>query len=226
MQTQSFTSGFCKPNNFRAFRKYFFIPLLLVLNFAFCKAQSKFRSFLKLEMPEKIWVLKHPCIAKKTFLITQNSLEQTEIIKTRLLINNDAAGGQLDAFRHGIWMALLTQNIGYRKAISLGKAHERSNYRSFKKSKKEDGIFADAALSEMDYFNNIIGAGIGRINCKMDTDALCLILIDAIKLGDFKIVKKDKSGNCINSQNEPVNCNNTNRVWASDKILVASNQVP
>ena len=39
----------------------------------------------------------------------------------------------MDAFRHAYWMARLRQEIGKTAARSLGKAHEKENYQTFKK---------------------------------------------------------------------------------------------
>ena len=46
-------------------------------------------------------------------------------------IGDDNNGGALDAFKHAFWMARLTQGIGHRASLSLGKAHEKGNYKAF-----------------------------------------------------------------------------------------------
>ena len=59
-------------------------------------------------------------------------------------------------------MARLTQGIGRRAAYSLGKAHEKGNYQTFKNRQLEDGILPDKPSSEMDLYNNQIGISIGK----------------------------------------------------------------
>jgi len=46
------------------------------------------------------------------------------------LLDGDASGGQVDAFRHAYWMARLHQEIGKRAAFSLGKSHEKENWKT------------------------------------------------------------------------------------------------
>ena len=54
-------------------------------------------------------------------------------------------------------MARLNQEIGKSAARSLGKAHEKDNYRQFKDQLLEDGVFPDKISSEMDLINNNVG---------------------------------------------------------------------
>src|ERR1700751_2546470 len=92
----------------------FFLIIFLLLA-AGLKSQSVIKSFRSLSYPEKLWVIEHPFVAKKAFHCTQrarlvtDSLEKTGILK-------DGNGGQLDAFRHAYWMALLVQKISPHKA--------------------------------------------------------------------------------------------------------------
>ena len=98
-------------------------------------AQTKWKSFRTLSGPEKYWIITHPFIAKKVWKITSHTLAITKEVINDSLLDGDEAGGQVDAFRHAFWIASLSQKICWRKALSLGKAHEKGNYRSFKKGK-------------------------------------------------------------------------------------------
>jgi hypothetical protein len=54
-------------------------------------------------------------------------------------------------------MALLTQNIGAKKALKLGIAHEKANFEFFLKKKNEYGELPDSMGSVMDVLNNQMG---------------------------------------------------------------------
>src|SRR5438045_3039471 len=97
---------------------------ILLLSVTFCflfsfgqlNAQTNYREgFHRLSRPEKWWVIFHPFIDKKTFRLTQDARSAAgEIVKEQLL-DGDENGGQVDAFRHAYWMALLSQHICWRK---------------------------------------------------------------------------------------------------------------
>ncbi len=133
--------------------KFLLFFLFLIFNLE-SYSQSKTKQFFKLSTPEKCWVVFHPFKAKRAFYIMQDALKTTDSISKTNLIGNDLNGGQLDAFKHSYWMARSTQKIGGRASIKLGKAHEKGNFRSFKKGKKEDGFLPDQPSSEMDLYNN------------------------------------------------------------------------
>ncbi|MDF1673085.1 MAG: hypothetical protein P1U41_06245, partial [Vicingaceae bacterium] len=121
---------------------------LLFLLVVFCSnglvfSQSKFKSFKKLSCPEKWWVIWHPFVAKKAFNVSQLARQKTDSIKQNKILKGNGSGGQVDAFRHTFWMAKLTNEIGWRRAEKLGKAHEKGNYKDYKKRRLEDGVVPD-----------------------------------------------------------------------------------
>src|SRR4051812_30874644 len=78
-------------------------------------AQSPSGSFHQLSRAEKNWVFMHPFIAKKAFHCAERARFVTDSMRSNGILK-DGNGGQLDAFRHAYWMALLTQKISSRKA--------------------------------------------------------------------------------------------------------------
>src|SRR6185369_7369148 len=124
--------------------KFIFALILFFCLFLKGEAQISYREeFHKLSCPEKRWVIFHLFIAKKTFRLTQLARATSKELAKSPSLDGDENGGQVDAFRHAYWMALLSQHICWRKARSLGKAHEKGNYREFKKGKTEEGLLPD-----------------------------------------------------------------------------------
>ena len=134
------------------------IILLLICGFSLCslgQKNTKKTQRPKISCPEKRWAVFHPFIAKKSYNLTKETLQVTDSVKNSKILDGDINGGQVDAFKHAYWMALLSQNIKYKKALKLGKAHEKGNYKSFKKSlRKGFQTSQDQRSSEMDLWNN------------------------------------------------------------------------
>ena len=177
--------------------------------------------FLKLPCPEKWWVIKHIFIAKKVYLLSLEAVRETKTLLNDTTLDSDEAGGQLDAFRHAYWMALVSQKYGKRKALSLGKAHEKGNYIYFKKNKLEDGLLPDYESSLMDYLNNDVGIEIGTKYKNLSKDELKKIVIQHILEGKLFVLKKDSLGNYLNCNNEIIDLKE--KKWKTDKCIVPSN---
>jgi hypothetical protein len=195
-----------------------FISFLLFIQISFSK--NKFSSLSK---PEKCWVILHPFVAKKAFNETKNVLKIVDSIKNTNIIGRDLNGGKLDAFKHSYWMAALAFRIGKRKAILLGKAHEKGNYLQYKKHKLEDAILPDSVSCEMDLFNNQKGIDVLEKNsCTQQT--IIEQLINAINKGELKVIKKNSIGNYLNCKGEEINMNQFVGQWNIPKCLVNSNE--
>src|SRR4051812_15084088 len=107
-------------------RGFYLLLFLLLISASAATAQEKLcKEFKKLSCPEKKWVLFHPFVAKKTFVFTQQARDASKEMIKDASLDGDENGGQVDAFRHAYWMALLSQNICWRKARWLGYAHEK-----------------------------------------------------------------------------------------------------
>ncbi len=186
-------------------------------------AQSNWQQFKKLSSPKKSWVLLHPFKAKKALEISKEAYRIADSIKTSPLLDGDHAGGQVDAFRHAFWMALLQQEIGKNASRTLGKAHEKENYQTYKERKLEDGVVPDKISSEMDLFNNEIGLSLSEKGGKLTKNVLIYRVINAIHQGKLKIIKKDLKGNFLSCNNEVIPKKSLNGKWENNKCLVNSN---
>ena len=202
-------------------KKYCFL-FFIIFNFT-SYSQSITVNFFKLSSPEKYWVIFHPFKAKKAFTISNETLRLTDSISKTNILDRDINGGQLDAFKHSLWMAYLTQEIGSRSALKLGDAHEKGNYRSYKKGLKEDGFLPDKISSDMDLFNNKIGSKIANKNLKTQKRELILLIIDEINNGEMKILKKDNHHNFLNCSGNIIPKETLKGKWENDKCLVPSN---
>jgi hypothetical protein len=200
--------------------------LLLCLAHTPATAQTRFAQWQQLSGPMQRWTLLHPFAAPKALAISKRALAITDSVRTIGSIGTDANGGKLDAFRHGIWMALLVQAMSPCKAASLGRAYERGNHRDFRQGKLEDGAQQDAIASKMDLWNNKAGRRIGR-TCEGLTDAeTAREILRGLHQLEFRIVKKDRAGHCLDETDAviPVEAwqgkwRNARCLWPSDWIL-------
>jgi len=186
-------------------------------------SQSAAQSFFELSSPEKWWVFFHPFKAKRALIISHKALKVTDSIsKTNQLIN-DLNGGQLDAFKHSYWMVGLAVKIGMKPALKLGKAHEKGNYKAFKNGKLEDGFMPDKISSDMDLYNNITGAQIANNYGHLTKEDLIELIIEKIKKGKMKVIKKDNRGNFLNCEGDIIPDKILLGIWENDKCLIFSN---
>jgi len=176
---------------------------------------------MSLPCAEKRWVIFHPFIAQNVYKISEKAIFETKLLLNDTSLDGDFNGGQLDAFRHAYWMALVTQQYGVRKALSLGKAHEKGNYQYFKKNKHEDGSLPDYESSQMDYLNNDVGIEIGKMYPNLSADSLKHFIIGKIKEGKLYVLKKDKNGRFITCDNQEI-CDSC-KIWIKNKCLLPSN---
>jgi hypothetical protein len=197
----------------------FFFSLLLTFNVF---SQSKFSS---LSRPEKWWVLTHPFVAKKAMLASKQVLMVTDSISKLGKIGNDNNGGKLDAFKHSYWMVYLSFKIGTRKALKLGKAHEKGNFLQWKKKLLEDSILPDSVSSEMDSNNNEAGIRIYK-SCKHVHFKAELIdaTLQELNEGKLYIIKKDENKNYLTCDDQIIQLHQWKAKWNIPKCLIASNQ--
>ncbi|NUM51418.1 MAG: hypothetical protein HUU48_09895 [Flavobacteriales bacterium] len=196
------------------------IPLLAILSFFNSLFAQDLKSFFKLSRPEKCWVISHPFAAKKAYKVTNHALQITQEIKKQNLLDTLENGGQLDAFRHAYWMAVLTNSIGAKKAWKLGKAHEKGNYIDYKKRKLEEGYIPDSVSLAMDFFNNKIGIEIGK---KYECNELKNTVISDILEGKMKMIYRDQKLNSLDCNGEILPYEQWSGIWRNNRCLVNSN---
>jgi hypothetical protein len=199
--------------------------LIFILQFFFVSisnAQDNKSGFKSLSSPEKCWVLFHPFKAKRAYRISLKAQKVSDSIGKTHTLDQDRNGGQVDAFRHAFWMATLAQKIGRRSAKSLGKAHEKGNYKQFKKKKLEDGALPDQPSSEMDLFNNSIGIAIYKENKKASQKELISSIIKDIQQGNLKTLKKDNNGSYLDCKGNLLSIDEYYGKWENSKCLISS----
>ena len=202
--------------------KYFLLFFALFLMIG-CSPTLR-NSYAELSSPEKGWVVLHSLKAKRAFLISKEVEKVADSIADENIIGADNNGGHLDAFKHSFWIARLTQVIGKRAALSLGKAHEKGNYITYKKERLEDGWLPDKASSEMDLFNNSVGNSIGIHNKKVSRSVLMQKVLDSLRSGKLRILKKDGQGNFIDCQQNSIPLDSLKNKWDTKKCLISSNK--
>jgi len=183
---------------------------------------SSIKSFFKLPRPEKCWVISHPFKAKRAFKISKVTQALSDSIKNTNLLDGDANGGQVDAFRHSYWMAILSKEIGVKAARKLGKKHEKGNYIYYKKHKYEDGTIPDEISSEMDLFNNEIGITIFTNNKDASKIDIQKATIQYIKEGRMRIIKKNDKGEFLDCKGNIISEAELKGKWKNNKCLIFS----
>ncbi len=178
--------------------------------------------FKKLSRPEKCWVVLHPFVAKKAYNISREARSISKEMEQDTILDHDADGGQVDAFRHSYWMARLAQEMCWRKASSLGKAHERGNFLDFKKQRGGEEIFSDSIAGEMDLFNNNKGIECGRINKTLAKEGLQKLIRTKILDGEMKIILKDEQNNSIDCKGNVIDLKKYYGMWNVPRCLANS----
>ena len=171
----------------------------------------------------KWWVIWHPFKAKKALLISNEADKVGDSIAKTSLLDGDRVGGQADAFKHAYWMASLRQEIGENAARSLGKAHEKDNYLTYKKMKLEDGVVPDKISSEMDLYNNDVGLTLTKKGGKQSKTGLIYRVVNAINAGKMKVIKKDKKKQFLTCNDKLITTKSLQGKWENEKCLVKSN---
>lgn len=185
--------------------------------------KSSFASFWKLSCPEQWWVIGHPFVAGKAYKITLEARKTSDSLVKNLILDADPYGGQVDAFRHAYWMARLAQNMNWKKAIKLGKAHEKANHISFKKMKRdEEGLIPDSMSSVMDLFNNEVGVSIGCNFKSAAKNDIYNYVIKSLTEGKLKVIYKDVNRNDLDCNGKLIDKDVFYRKWNVPKCLVDS----
>ncbi|MGI9530817.1 DUF6973 domain-containing protein [Lutimonas sp.] len=187
-------------------------------------SQAGVSGFSELSSNEKWWVVFHPFKAKRALAVSLETLRLTDSIKKAGTVGRDNNGGHLDAFKHTYWMLALSREIGPNSASSLGRAHEKGNFKSFKKGTKEDGFLPDKVSSEMDLFNNQAGVNIYKKYPKDSQDQDVQHVLSHLEKGKLRMIKKDGSLfiNCEGDMIDPLALKGS---WENDKCLIPTSKI-
>ncbi|MCU0433773.1 MAG: hypothetical protein MUC87_10000 [Bacteroidia bacterium] len=185
------------------------------------------RSFGGAGGPELCWAMCHPKAGRIVFACAQRARAVTDSLQNAGTLA-DGNGGRLDAFRHAYWMALCVQQITPAKAEQAGRAHEKTNYKQFKRGRYEDGAQPDSMASVMDLFNNSTGIAIGlAYKSDQSPNRITLIqrILNAIKTGQLRILKKDTAGNFLTCEGKIISVEEYKGKWNVPKCMVNSNKI-
>ncbi len=182
----------------------------------------RIKTLTELNRYEIWWILTHPLRAYPVWKI---SIQVREIANRHITdpeLDGDYAGGQVDALRHILWMALITQRYGARFARKLGLTHEKSNKLDFKKRKLEEYQLPDAASMMMDLYNNEIGIDLGSHLPKLPVEELVGEVKKLVLNGKAWVIKKDKDGNFLDVNGQIISKSLWLGKWNTPKVLVHS----
>ena len=175
-----------------------------------------------IHLSEVWWIATHLFIAKKSWEISEHAKNiANEHIKDPQL-DSDANGGMVDAFRHCLWMSMLVQEIKPKAAKKLGEAHEKGNYRDYKRKRFEDGALPDSVSSQMDLRNNSVGIELGQEYFGVDLDTLIQLVRHEVLAGKCWKIKKDSQGNFLDKEGNIIPIKKWKGKWINPKILVPS----
>ena len=187
---------------------------------------QKIDSFKKLGGAEKLWVVLHPFSAGKAYEISMKVDSISKEMVEQGALDGDGAGGKVDAFRHALWMALLSKEIGKSKSRWLGKAHEKMNKRQFEKGELEHGAWPDMVSMQMDLHNNEVGIEISEENLDLNIEEAKKKVLERLHGGDMLIIKKDREGNSLDKKGEVIPAKEWEGKWENFRVLVPSDYQP
>lgn len=189
-------------------------------------ARAKDGPWKRLSRPEKIWSAFHPFKARKVLACARRSQFVTDSLD-KAGVMSDKNGGQLDAFRHAFWMALMiTEGMNETVVRRIGERHEKGNYLDFKNRRLEDSLLADSMMCVMDLRNNDCGISIGKTFRNGDkTTSLIAHVISEIWDGRLWIISKNPDGAFLDCQGNVIPDQTARTNWYVPKCLVHSDQI-
>ena len=202
------------------------IILLLLLTTVFSlhtSAQNKVH-YSDLSSKEKRWAIFHPRAAKKAKQIIPVVRADVRLKISENKIDSLIHGGQADAYRHALWMALTAKHIGDKKARRIGQMHEESNKQHFYNSIKEDSALQDSISCQMDLLNNDLGIAYGIGYKDKSDEELKELVLNGVLAGEFFMLFRNKQNEFLDCEGNVVS--NKNRIedkrWFLPYCLVAT----
>lgn len=197
--------------------------LILLLIISCLWAQNlKAQTFKSLSGPEKKWVILHPFSALKAKKLSQKARHLADSIAKVSNWENQITGGKKDAIRHFIWMSLISNQIGSKRAKSLGEAHELGNKKTFLKGKHEDGDKADFAAMEMDLWNNEVGIAAGKLKQNLSESQIVKEALLKLENGELRMIKQNNNGQFIDKDDNIIPDSEWQGKWINRRCLMPS----
>lgn len=202
------------------------VLLLVVISALQLAACPKDKPWKRASRPEKIWSAVHPFKAKKVIACARRSQFVTDSLDKAGVLT-DRNGGQLDAFRHAYWMALMINEGMSEKVVRrVGERHEKGNYIDYKKGKQEDSVRADSMMCVMDLRNNASGIAIGK-KFRDGDKKLSLIetIVNEAWNGNLAIMHKNAMGGYLDAKGELIDLTQYSEKWYIPKVIVKSDMI-
>jgi hypothetical protein len=128
------------------------------------------------------YAIQHPIIALRVGEVKAGSTNLTTIASNFQInicrnagLSTGNEGDQGNAYRHTLWQAILTNELGNRQAERIGNAHEHNPNADLTQRKFSTMALADQVI---DLKNNQIGRKIGRENKGASNQELALLALD------------------------------------------------
>ncbi len=208
-------------------RQVAILMALLVICISQVEASPSSKTRRHLSRPEKVWSAFHPFKAKKVLKCARRSIFVTDSLeKAGVLTDRD--GGQLDAFRHAYWMALMIKE-GMNKTVvrKIGERHEKGNYIDFKRGRLEDSSRADSMMCVMDLRNNERGIETGELYTSDSPPKLSMIEMVLLHIwnGTMVIMSKNAAGEYLDKDGTVIKMDEYKGKWYIPKVIVNSNMI-
>jgi hypothetical protein len=187
-------------------------------------AQGAWKRFWAQPPALRAWALAHPFVVGRAQALAQESLQVADSVGNTL--DRDFVGGWADAFRHSYWMAITAQAIGPRRAQSLGEAHERGNYQTFRRHGTEDGAIQDRAASRMDLLNNAAGIALAQRLPTASHAALRDSVLQLLRAGELYRIKKDAYLNSLDIDGSYIEPAAWLGKWENARVVVQGKDWP
>ncbi len=184
--------------------------------------RDAFKTFKDLNIYEIWWAITHIDKIWGVWKLSEKARETANRLIEDPDLDADYAGGQIDALRHILWMALITKRYGANVARSLGRAYERGNKWEYKKGKLEEYYLPDAASMMMDLMNNEIGIEIGLRFPDIRFEDLVQEIKKLILEGKAWKIKKDLDLNFLDESGRIIPRGRWLGKWQTPKIIVPS----
>jgi len=192
--------------------------ILLVLLPLFSFSQKK--PFTSISKYERRWAFWHPCAALK---IKKHRAEMVSVykeVKMYGLLDNFENGGTLDAFRHVFAMAYFSRFVKVNKLRTLGKAHEKGNYKLFLAGKADEaGELPDSLSSVMDLKNNEIAFSLSKEVKTLSIEELKQKVVALAKSGGVFFIKRNERGLYLDCGGNVIDMEQKKGTWNIPKCL-------
>jgi hypothetical protein len=173
---------------------------------------------------EFFWSLRHPVAAIKVNQLYKKAAIIYQFQKQISEPDSFSVNGKLDAFRHIFFMAVFAQKIKAQKLIRLGIAHEKANYKQFKRDPKREKVQQDSLSSIMDIKNNLIGIALGRENSTSQLSELRDKVLRYIADEKVFYISRNAKGQYINSNSQEINLSDFDGKWFIPLYLIEPKQ--